>query len=140
MAFSEKVRNIVYAKFDGHCAYCGDPIERKQTKGKKSLQVDHIISQYHFKNFFAKIHIPVFLYHLSKDDINHIDNLFPSCNVCNFYKTGDNLEAFRDRLNNMVNVLKRDSTTYNRLLQYGLIKETNKPVVFHFERFKTKTK
>lgn len=37
----KKVRQKVYEKYDGHCAYCGKKLEYKD------MQVDHIQSHYH---------------------------------------------------------------------------------------------
>lgn len=35
MGISKKIREAVYAKYDGHCAYCGREI------AYKDMQVDH---------------------------------------------------------------------------------------------------
>lgn len=37
MAISKKKRMIVYEKYDGHCAYCGEKI------AYEDMQVDHFI-------------------------------------------------------------------------------------------------
>ena len=37
---SKKTREIVYNKYNGHCAYCGCEIEMKD------MQVDHIVPKY----------------------------------------------------------------------------------------------
>lgn len=37
MSFSRKTREAVYAKYDGHCAYCGRAIDIKD------MQVDHFL-------------------------------------------------------------------------------------------------
>lgn len=39
MSFSKKKREAVYAKYDGHCAYCGRSIDIKD------MQVDHFKPQ-----------------------------------------------------------------------------------------------
>ena len=39
MALSKTKKTQVYAKFDGHCAYCGVKIQYRD------MQVDHIISK-----------------------------------------------------------------------------------------------
>nr|UVY57535.1 MAG: ICEA Protein [Bacteriophage sp.] len=39
MSFSKKKREAVYAKYDGHCAYCGRAIDIKD------MQVDHFKPQ-----------------------------------------------------------------------------------------------
>lgn len=37
---SKKIREIVYKKYNGHCAYCGCKIEYKD------MQIDHIVPKY----------------------------------------------------------------------------------------------
>lgn len=66
-------RQAVYAKYDGHCAYCGKEITIKE------MEVDHVIPQ---------------RYHGTDD----MDNLMPSCHTCNHYKRANSLENFRDWL------------------------------------------
>ena len=39
MAFSKSVRERIYQKYDGHCAYCGRAIEYK------GMQIDHYFPQ-----------------------------------------------------------------------------------------------
>lgn len=36
----KRIRELVYQKYDGHCAYCGREI------AMEDMQVDHIISRY----------------------------------------------------------------------------------------------
>lgn len=56
MAIPKKIRQIVYDKHRGHCAYCGREI------AYKDMQVDHIYPQYRG----------------GKDDL---DNLNPACRM-----------------------------------------------------------
>src|SRR5665647_2382576 len=70
----KNIRHIVFHKYGGHCAYCGGLINTKE------MQIDHIIPKafflWHIKN---KYKIPLFLLHLTEADVNHIDNLMPTC-------------------------------------------------------------
>lgn len=70
MSIPKKIRELVYAKFNGHCAYCGREI------AYKDMQVDHIYAQY-------------------KGGSDDIDNLLPSCRACNFRKGTLSVEQFR---------------------------------------------
>ena len=106
---TKKVRQDVYDKYDGHCAYCGKPIEYKD------MQVDHLVSVYA---------------HGGTDDI---DNLMPSCRACNYYKSTYPLEDFRKLLSTVVERLDRDFT-YRIAKSYGIITENDNPIVFYFER------
>jgi 5-methylcytosine-specific restriction endonuclease McrA len=122
-------RILIYNKFNGHCAYCGEKIDIKD------MQVDHIIPQrnflMHIKN---KYKVPNFLKHLTESDKNHIDNLLPSCRVCNKWKDAFDLELFRHELEQQTKRLDGVSSNYRIAKKYGLIQETDNKVVFYFEK------
>ena len=109
-AISKKTREIVYNKYDGHCAYCGCKL------GIKDMQVDH----------FA----PVYLF---GDNIN-INNLMPSCRSCNFYKNTLTINKFRKQLGEIKSRLERDSFIYRMAKKYGLIEEKDKYIQFYYEK------
>ena len=125
---TKKERTKVYEKFNGHCAYCGEKIEYK------NMQVDHIIPQcfweHRLKNNWR---IPDFLKHLTITDLNHIDNLFPTCRVCNKWKSAHDLELFRTEIEQQIRRLNDYSSNYRFAKRYGLVKETVKPIMFYFE-------
>lgn len=127
MTKSEK-RQLIKEKFDCKCAYCGTDLDAK-------FHVDHIIPRHHAENGYFEKSKPAFLSHLSKEDVNHIDNLFPACQKCNNYKKTFNLETFRNELGQITRRLKQYENTYNHALRYGLVVETQKEVTFYFETF-----
>ena len=107
----KSVREKLYFKYLGHCAYCGEPIEYKD------MQVDH----------FA----PVYLF---GDNIK-LENLKCACRSCNHYKSTYTLAKFREQLSLIPSRLERDSVTYKIAKRYGLIKElTDDPIEFYFEK------
>lgn len=113
---SQKIRKQVYEKYNGHCAYCGCKLEYKD------MQVDHII--------------PMDMYDAYKvigQDLNHIDNLFPSCRMCNFYKSTFTVEKFRQNIQTLHNRLER-TFIYRLAKRYGIIIENKDPIVFYFEK------
>lgn len=113
---NKKIREIVYAKYKGHCAYCGCEIEYKD------MQIDHIIPKCRGEEKWVEI--------IGTDDI---DNLNPSCRMCNYYKRMDSIEGFRGRLTDMLMRNVRIPFDYRLALKYGLIKEDIKPIKFYFE-------
>ena len=128
MYISKKNREIIFNKYNGRCAYCGDPILLKD------MQVDHIISRRNFKTCIKNnFRVPVFLSHLTIDDLNHDDNLLPTCRVCNNWKSSHDLELFRRELSKQIDRLNKRSSNYRIAKKYGLLAETLKPIVFYFE-------
>lgn len=75
MAISKKIREEVYRKYDGHCAYCGREI------AYKDMQVDHFL--------------PLRAWGIEDAGTDDISNLMPSCRMCNHYKRAHTLETFR---------------------------------------------
>lgn len=105
----KKIREKVYQKCNGHCAYCGCELEYKD------MQVDHVTSVFYYKG------------------TNDIDNLLPACRMCNFYKSTFPLEDFRKNLESLHERLRRPFI-YRLALKYGLISENKNKVVFYFEK------
>lgn len=111
MSIPKKIRQHVYAKCNGHCAYCGREI------AYKDMQVDHIYPQY-------------------KGGSDDIDNLLPSCRACNFRKGTLSVEQFRREIKDQCDTLFERSFQARMSLAYGLIERVNKPIVFYFEKEK----
>lgn len=107
----KQIREQVYQKYNGHCAYCGCKLEYK------NMQVDHVVAVYG---------------HNGSNDIN---NLMPSCRMCNFYKSTFSIEVFRKHLETLHEKLQK-SFIYRLALKYGLITEHKDKVVFYFEKEK----
>lgn len=114
-SISSGLRKDVYAKFNGHCAYCGCEITIKQ------MQVDHIKSVYK-----SEIH--------GIESENDIDNYYPACRQCNFYKSTFDIEVFRTRLTTVMIENLRKNFNYRLALKYGLIEEHIEPIKFYFEK------
>ena len=80
MAIKKSVRERVYVKFGGHCAYCGRPIEMKQ------MQVDHYLPQCKEKFYLRRC----------KKDVHAEENLMPTCRRCNHYKRARTPKQFKE--------------------------------------------
>lgn len=108
MSIKKEIRHLVYAKYHGHCAYCGKEIVYKD------MQVDHIHPHY-----------------LGGQD--NIENLNPACRSCNFRKGTMSVERFREELVHQTDNLCK--TFQGRIsLAYGLIERHDQPPVFYFEK------
>ena len=66
------------------------------------------------------------------DENNDIDNLMPTCRMCNFYKRTFTVDEFRKNLETLHERLRKPFI-YRLALKYGLIEEHKKNVVFYFE-------
>lgn len=134
---NKKLREEVYKKYDGHCGYCGEEIELK------NMQVDHIIPKRNFpqvilnakhNNTYKQQMIPKFLEHLEPEEVNHIDNLMPSCRVCNLWKSANWVELFRSEIFEQVNRLNKYSSNYRMAKKYKLVQENTMPIKFYYEK------
>lgn len=119
-------RQKIYDKCSGHCAYCGKEITIKQ------MQVDHIVPKFNTwkdNEQFAKL--------IKKErGTDDYSNLNPSCARCNKWKSTFSIEQFRSEISMQIDRLKRDSSAFRMASDFGLIKETETDVVFHFETIK----
>ena len=113
------LRERVYLKYHGHCAYCGCKIT------PDTFQVDHIVPRARY----AKIH--------PNGNVNAFTNLNPSCRSCNKYKDVYLLDELRHEIGQQIERLRRLST-FNLAERYGLIHCTPKKVKFYFEKTKAK--
>ena len=112
------MRQQVYDKYSGHCAYCGRKIDIKD------MQVDHFIS------------------HMNNKGIDDISNYMPSCKLCNLAKTSYTLEQFRTYIEedaprihfkNGRKVHDEGAIADRMIKVYNLLPKDNK-VVFYFEK------
>ena len=107
---NKELRQKVYQKYNGHCAYCGKEIEYKD------MQVDHFIP----------------LYKDSLSGCDDYENLMPSCRQCNHYKRCHDLETFRRYIYEIPRKLS-DNYIYKIGIRYGNIIDNTKEIKFYFE-------
>ena len=113
MAINKKIREVVYQKYNGRCAYCGKEISYKD------MQVDH------FK--------PLRVLEPDNKNANDISNLMPACRMCNHYKRANSLEVFRKYIYEIPSKLRTDYI-YKIGVAYGNVIENEKPIEFLFEK------
>lgn len=116
-SLSPKVREAVYYKYDGHCAYCGKKLTYKE------FQVDHLIPIQ--RERFGKY---------TEEQIECFANYVPSCRVCNHYKRAHSLETFRRYIEEIPMKLARDSYIYRIGKTYNLLEEHPRKIEFYFEQ------
>lgn len=113
MAINKKKRMIVYEKYDGHCAYCGEKI------AYKDMQVDHFL--------------PYRAWGIEDPGTDELENLMPACRTCNHYKRANTLETFRRYIREIPKKL-RQNYIYKVGLKYGNVADEEIPIVFYFEK------
>lgn len=112
---SKKLREQVYQKYNGHCAYCGCELKIKD------MQVDHILSVARAKWIKDEL------------DLNNIDNLMPSCRSCNYYKDTCSIETFRKNLSTLMERVRKQYI-FRLAEKYGMVQEMNWDGKFYFEK------
>lgn len=111
-------RKAIYAKTNGHCAYCGCEI------AFKGFHADHVLCLRNYE----------YMDDILGKKIDDVENMLPSCGSCNRYKATYDLETFRKMLSGIPKRLARDVSTYNIAVRYGMIEEHSEPIQFYFEK------
>ena len=122
MALRKAERAALRDKFDGRCAYCGEPLSEK-------WHADHVEPL--VRNDWLKIP--------RGPDYPHrdtLENLNPACPPCNLDKHSQSLDSWRDNIRRSLEMLERDSGLYRRAVRYRLMTLQPKPIVFYFETLK----
>ena len=107
MKFSRAQRREIFQKYQGMCAYCGQPLQLT------NFQIDHI----------------------EPFPVNHKSiNLNPSCRYCNFFKSDLSIEDFRRKIALTAFMAQFKTPHIELLFRYDLIKFNIRSVVFFFEK------
>lgn len=152
-------REKVFNMFGRKCAYCGCELQ-------KGWHVDHkvairrsyktIPSHYRHKitkEVFSDMQVgkmPEGKWYMDYDwisaknvpdgcinpEMECMENYMPACASCNINKHNLSVEEFRTMIAHFMHHLNNSSIQYKLSKRYGLVEETNKPVVFFFETFK----
>ena len=122
-SISKKTRMAVYEKYHGHCAYCGCEL------AYKDMQVDHVDPCYR-NDPESKTGNEV---KKSADELNQLDNLMPSCRMCNFYKGTGTPEMLRNKLQECLLPNTIRPFQFRLAQKYGLVEVHEKPIRFYFE-------
>lgn len=113
------VRQQVFDKYAGKCAYCGSDLV-------KGWHVDHIepIVRDWWKGT------------VQHPERETEENYNPACASCNMMKGSASIDEFRRIISQFINSLNQYSTQYKFAKRYGLISETGTKVQFYFETIK----
>lgn len=126
-------REIVRLKYDNKCAYCGCELQ-------KGWHVDHLEALRRISDYDKEKKKFVFTGDAHCPENNNMDNYMPSCASCNITKSTLSLQDFREYIEQTVESLNHNRyAAYKFAKRYGLLQETVKPVLFHFETYNTMT-
>jgi 5-methylcytosine-specific restriction endonuclease McrA len=116
-----ETRLKVFNKYNGKCAYCGININLEK------MHIDHIEPKYRGWNNEELIK-----YNKIKglDDLN---NYNPSCISCNCSKNTYSIDEWKIQILLKINRIRRDSSTFNILERFGIVKVVKKDFKFYFE-------
>lgn len=114
-ALTPRLREAVYYKYDGHCAYCGKKLNTKE------FQVDHLIPIQ--RERFGKY---------TEDQLERFDNYMPTCRRCNHYKRAHSLETFRRYIEEIPKKLQ-DNYICKVGVDYALVEFHPRKIKFYFE-------
>lgn len=107
-SLSKTIRKSVYERYGGRCGYCGCEMEMKQ------MQVDHMVA-------------------FRSGGSNELENLMPSCRMCNYYKGSGGIESFRKEMKTLHERLMKPFI--HRLgAKYNLITVQQFDGLFYFEK------
>lgn len=123
---TKDLRNKVYNKFNGHCAYCGIEITMS------NMQVDHIIPKF----LYSAKHDCLVVHGRKVEGIktNELQNLNPTCRICNNWKHTWTVEEFRHEIELQITRLRNYSASFRLAEKYDLLSINKNPIIFYFEK------
>lgn len=125
---SKKRRVLIFNKYRKRCSYCGIKIKYEE------MHIDHIKPLYRGWSKSELDNLKIV------KGTGKLENLNPSCASCNISKSTLTIDKWRNEIRLKIDRLRRDSTNFRLLERFGLIKEVNHNVVFHFEKIQLKNK
>lgn len=120
-------RDALRLMFGGRCAYCGNDLGR-------AMHADHLLPCVRITRDPWARPLPPAECRMLKPERNTVDNMMPACAACNLHKGGHSLEGWRDILQRSAAILRRDTSTFRAGERFGVIRVSEQPIVFHFER------
>lgn len=122
---SKRQRDALRAKFDGRCAYCGNPLDK--------MHADHLEPCIRLNTDPWGVRLPAAECRMMKPERNVVANMMPACAPCNLHKGGYTLEGWRDIIQRSAAIVGKQTSTFRAGERFGVIVVTNKPVRFYFE-------
>ena len=114
-SIGKMTRGQVYAKYNGHCAYCGCELTMSEMK------VDHHIA------------------YMGEGGEDTLENYYPACDVCNRVKSNYSIEQFKNKIRRCGEIHRKRkepimADSDKIAIKYGLVEE-DKPIEFYYETY-----
>jgi 5-methylcytosine-specific restriction endonuclease McrA len=122
-------RDELRLKYDGLCAYCGEPLPDRWHADHVEPVVRAVETKRSAAGQWKLVSGPA--RHPERDVI---ENHNPACAPCNISKGQLSIEQWRSWLAGHIKSLNAHHPTYRISKRYGLIVETGAPAVFYFEK------
>ena len=129
MSISKKDRELIFQKYGGKCAYCGCELQ-KGWHADHLKPIGRVKKRYYDRELDKKITKII----TENPENDCFENMMPSCPTCNNYKNNYTIEMFRQGIKDTVESLNKYTQNYKFAKKFGLIQETDKPVIFYFEK------
>ena len=133
ITMNKKERQLIFDKFKGKCAYCGEELKN----GWHTDHIEPIVRDSHWNKDKGRYEATGTC---RKPENDTLENFNPSCASCNIQKNSYTLEQFRSNIKLFVNSLNQYSTQYKFAKRYGLICENDIKVEFYFEKIQNENK
>lgn len=134
MKLTKLQRAVLFAMFDGHCAYCGCELPERGWHGDHVEPIQRNGGWIRLdKPTSGATHKYVQDGTCRAPENDCIDNMMPACRSCNINKGSAPLEVWRANLERIVDGMRRDHASFRHAERFGLVKQAATKVVFYFE-------
>lgn len=134
MNLTKAQRAVLFAMFEGNCAYCGCVLPER---GWHADHIEAIERTGHYERVEGKPYTHKYVQDgkCLRPENDHCENYYPSCRACNINKSCTPLEVWRRQLEGLAAAIRRDHAMFRHAERFGLVVVVETKVVFYFEKF-----
>lgn len=127
MKLTKTQRAVLFERYSGRCAYCGDHLKARWCAD----HVEPVIRETRYERGKGFVQTGRVLH----DGRDTLANMLPSCPPCNISKGSHSLEGWRRELLRSTEYLERNYPTFRTAVRFRrvMVEHVNEPVRFYFE-------